>query len=1285
MSVIAKYKFDKSIYENLIPVFNDGYTGYTISDEIDSENNNHVTRTIECDSLPTYMRFGTDDTSDSYILTNREASLLGVENVNVNNITNMNNMFRHCQNVKYINFSGNTSNVVNMCRFITRCYNLETITGYENWDTSKVTDMSYAFNHDYKLTSLDLSNWNTSSVINMQWMFCGSTSLQTVLLGECTNDALITVEGIFSACTALTSIDLSGFRVPVLRTTRAMFNACTNIENIIIPNGFITNKNTNLEVMFYECKKLTQINTSNWDTSNVTNMKSTFAYCQKLTSLDVSNWDTNNVTNMFNTFQSCKLLTSLDVSNWNTGNVTTMGYMFRSCNNLTSIDVSGFDTSNVTNMSYMFANCYKLTSLDVSKFNTNKVTTMAYMFSGRDTDIMNITTLDVSNWDTSNVTDMSHMFYRCYKLTSLDVSNWDTSNVTDMTVLFDQCNNLTELDVSNWNTSNVTTMYGMFFYCEKLTSIDVSNWNVGNVTTMQYMFHNCISLTSLDVNNWNTSNVNNMNGMFHSCNKLTSLNLSNWDTNKVTNMTYMFYNCFLLTELDLSNFDTNKVTTMASMFRGCISLTSLGVSEFDTSNVTDINNMFRDCKALTALDISGFDTSNVADMQYMFCGCISLTSINVSNFDTRNVKNMAALFMDCKLLTSLDLSNFNTINVANMSYMFRDCNKLLNIGMIYSDFKTVEKVASVIPTINPTTIWVGNHIDINELTQYDHITYKVYKVEDKLEVELSSPLLEGDRLEIIDGDLYHYHKMKLIELDGSTDEIWYMVTDNSTGLQKGYSRFYNVNSTTDKKPGCSNLYSNYLPTSNSTFQINENYECIGGYPEDYSQVGARSYITVKLKKESMVTDEFRAWLEAKPIIVVYELANPYYELVKPNVGLLNAGQGLYLSISDSVVPINYQFDLCTTKLNYLLSNTQYKVSFKANEEGAISLNLGGALSPLDVTKGLNEVLITTPETLEHEYLKINGPSNIKISNVMVVDSEKDLDYFKGMNNNFDEKPVNNICSHRTLTYLHGTDEEGKSPQYELTKTINKGKLLTVVGKVNNNPNNSPISINLYNDIPNKSYGKNLWGWSGDEMHINTLYRTAKNYGRSYWLEEGIYKVTFNADKNDSNDPRIILVLEDGNFRQCYLNTENSIEINSKVVSIQLYSNGYNWAGSQDIYTNFSNIQIEKVNSKNDPATAYEPPEFNVNNDPIFINPNENGNFIFQIKADRDYANRIGFDVGNASTLTVNDTVQITDLMVFEGDFTDCYPTTWQDFDETRYLAEFISYNNEFGFGKNRLI
>jgi hypothetical protein len=82
---------------------------------------------------------------------------------------------------------------------------------------------------------------------------------------------------------------------------------------------------------------------------------------------------------------------------------------------------------------------------------------------------------------------------------------------------------------------------------------------------------------------------------------------------------------------------------------------------------------------------------------------------------------------------------------------------------------------------------------------------------------------------------------------------------------------------------------------------------------------------------------------------------------------------------------------------------------------------------------------------------------------------------------------------------------------------------------------------------------------------------------------------------------------------------------------------------------------------------------------------ENGYFAITIKADRDYANRIGFNVGDAFACEENDQVTITDLMVFEGDILDCQPTTYVDPADTRYLVEYKSIGNPFGFGKNELI
>ena len=90
----------------------------------------------------------------------------------------------------------------------------------------------------------------------------------------------------------------------------------------------VTDKVTDMSYMFSSCYRLTQLDTSNWDTSQVTNMDSIFASCSDLTQLDVSNWDTSNVTNMRYTFYYCESLTQLDVSKWNTNKITDMRNLF---------------------------------------------------------------------------------------------------------------------------------------------------------------------------------------------------------------------------------------------------------------------------------------------------------------------------------------------------------------------------------------------------------------------------------------------------------------------------------------------------------------------------------------------------------------------------------------------------------------------------------------------------------------------------------------------------------------------------------------------------------------------------------------------------------------------------------------------------------------------------------------------------------------------------------------------------------------------------------------------
>ena len=159
-------------------------------------------------------------------------------------------------------------------------------------------------------------------------------------------------------------------------------------------------------------------------------------------------------------FGVCLKLTNLDSSSFDTSNVTDMQSMFAMCG-LTSLDLSHFDTSNVTNMAYMFSCCEGLTSLDVSNFDTSNVTNMSYMFAGNNDDGgQRIQSLDLSNFDTTKVTDMTNMFYWNRKTITIYVGDkWSTGAVTSGDGMFGACLKLVGGAGTVYDSNNITYAY----------------------------------------------------------------------------------------------------------------------------------------------------------------------------------------------------------------------------------------------------------------------------------------------------------------------------------------------------------------------------------------------------------------------------------------------------------------------------------------------------------------------------------------------------------------------------------------------------------------------------------------------------------------------------------------------------------------------------------------------------------------------------------------------------------------------------------------------------------
>lgn len=127
--------------------------------------------------------------------------------------------------------------------------------------------------------------------------------------------------------------------------------------------------------------------------SGVTDMNTLFSNCKNLTTLDLSNFNTINVKSMSNMFTNCEKLTTLNLSNFNTSKVFNMNDMFYTCNSLTTLDLSSFNTSKVNYMDNMFYKCNKLATLDLSNFDNSEIFSIYGMFKYCDS----LTTVKVIN------------------------------------------------------------------------------------------------------------------------------------------------------------------------------------------------------------------------------------------------------------------------------------------------------------------------------------------------------------------------------------------------------------------------------------------------------------------------------------------------------------------------------------------------------------------------------------------------------------------------------------------------------------------------------------------------------------------------------------------------------------------------------------------------------------------------------------------------------------------------------------------------------------------------
>ena len=94
--------------------------------------------------------------------------IIGLENWDVSEVTNMKEMFEGCENFNADLSKWNVSSVKDMRYMFWNCQTFNS--DLSNWNVSSVTTMFAMFEGCDKFNS-DLSNWNVSSVEDMRFMF----------------------------------------------------------------------------------------------------------------------------------------------------------------------------------------------------------------------------------------------------------------------------------------------------------------------------------------------------------------------------------------------------------------------------------------------------------------------------------------------------------------------------------------------------------------------------------------------------------------------------------------------------------------------------------------------------------------------------------------------------------------------------------------------------------------------------------------------------------------------------------------------------------------------------------------------------------------------------------------------------------------------------------------------------------------------------------------------------------------------------------------------------------
>lgn len=468
----------------------------------------------DCRSLTTIPYLNTWDTSNVTSLSNvfhrcRALEELDLSSWDTTQVTDFTSCFSLCGNLKSITFGSQWSmdNATSIVSFFEECpieiffqndnfilpqlpsqvtsldflfsgttIPSETFTLTLNWDTSNIKSMKSMFAGS-KFIPIGLNEWDVSNVEDMSYMFADAQSSNLQLL------------------------DLSTWNVGKVK---ALENTFSNLQRGVPKQIFtITSNTTNLDNVFaYNELNLSHLNVSNWDTSKVITLKAAFQGSRSLPK-GIELWNLGNCLDLRYTFAECKNLSQLDLSRWNTEKVSQFMGIF-SNNSTYPKGLSNFNFNSAIDIAYMFNGCSNIASLDLSAWRSMpKLINAIGVFANCDG-----VPQGLEHWNVSNIEDFSHMFANIpTEIELLELTNWNTSHAKHFEGMFSD-SAFKVIDLRGWKTDTVLNFNAMFYNCYNLQFIyGLENWNTDSGKTFADIFAQCPKLKELNLSSWDTTNV----------------------------------------------------------------------------------------------------------------------------------------------------------------------------------------------------------------------------------------------------------------------------------------------------------------------------------------------------------------------------------------------------------------------------------------------------------------------------------------------------------------------------------------------------------------------------------------------------------------------------------------------------------------------------------------------------------------------------------------------------------------------------------------------------------